>query len=475
MQNLNQYNIKSEAYVDDGKQNAIIDYIFWSFLILFTDPGGIVEALKIYYVIGKVNYTDISFVILSICYLIIPKTQVLTDLTFIKVKRFMIIFILYFYVFYIVIIPKLNHTENYSLLFSIIKTRRTLYNICLFIYIYEFFKRRWDIFIKTFLLSSIIILVLFVQARITKINILPVNIMNRKFVNIDRNLMISEGLMPLLIPLGIVLAVFKIKTKYYLLIITGFILMSAAYIFELWRRNFIAVFIYAVLAVLIDAYIRGNLTKILSNALKSLIILVVIITSLYLVTPKYIKAAYIAILETVSVVKDNKTTEGESDVRLGLNRPFINNLFYRHPIVGTGFDNRWRNHDGDVQGYEAADYPLLAALAMFGVCGIIMFGPVYIMLIRILKSDLQFFRKYYKVNRNVMHLLSISLVIYFIYHLMQYINYFIFISVSENFINYFFLSLYLASRANILSYELKRQTHRTDIKEVTEADIFIVK
>ena len=38
----------------------------------------------------------------------------------------------------------------------------------------------------------------------------------------------------------------------------------------------------------------------------------------------------------------------------GLNREFINNQFLNNPILGTGFDNRWRTAEGDAEGFEAS-------------------------------------------------------------------------------------------------------------------------
>lgn len=454
---MNIFNIRTGNNEFRDKNIAIVDYLFWSFVILFTNPGGIIEALNLFYIFGKINFRDVIFVILTILYLIIPKTYSIVDHSFIAIKRYLLIFLIYFYLFYVVFIPRINNVENYSLIFSIIKTRYTLYHIAMFFYIYVFFRRRWDIFLKIFLLSSIIVLILFLQARVTGINILPISIMNRNFVNIDRNLMVSEGLMPLLIPLGIAVIVLRFKSPYRYVVIAGFVLMSAAYLYALWRRNIIAVFAYFLLAVLIDSFIKQKMSRLAINSLKAAAFLAVMTVAFYFISPKYTKAAQVALLETVSVVKESKTTSGQSDVRLGLNRPFINNLFYKNPVWGTGFDNRWRIRQGDEQGYEAADYPLLAALAMFGLIGILLFGPVYLHIIKTIISDLKYIRGHPGKKNNAMQLLSITFILFFLYHLMQYFNYYIFISVTDDFINYFFLSLYYSSRAGYYYSEYTAQ------------------
>ena len=64
-----------------------------------------------------------------------------------------------------------------------------------------------------------------------------------------------------------------------------------------------------------------------------------------------------------------------------------------NPVFGTGFDNRWRTHEGDEQGYETSDYPLLAALAMKGLIGVLIFLPIYIILVKTLIRDVKFLKR----------------------------------------------------------------------------------
>lgn len=66
---------------------TLLDYLFWVLLIIFTNPGGIFEALKIWYVAGRVTINDILFVLLSICYFAVPKTYNNFDLEFLKLKN----------------------------------------------------------------------------------------------------------------------------------------------------------------------------------------------------------------------------------------------------------------------------------------------------------------------------------------------------------------------------------------------------
>ena len=162
--------------------NTLIDYIFWVLLILFTNPGGMVEALNIYYIIGKVNINDLVFVFLTICYLIIPRTNDILDRDFKLITLCIVLFLIYYFTFHVYLVPQLNGNKSYSLITNLTKSRLTFYDIMLFIYMYEFFKRRIDIFMKVFTISSVIVLLLFLSQLVIKVNILPVYSVNRSFI-----------------------------------------------------------------------------------------------------------------------------------------------------------------------------------------------------------------------------------------------------------------------------------------------------
>ena len=77
----------------------------------------------------------------------------------------------------------------------------------------------------------------------------------------------------------------------------------------------------------------------------------------------------------------------------GFGKEFMQDLIVSNYVFGTGFDNRWRTSEGDKAGYEASDYPLLSAIAMSGVIGLLMFLPIYVVLIRTIQVDLKYIRK----------------------------------------------------------------------------------
>ena len=180
--------INSGSYQPIKLYIPLIDYLFWIlFIILYTDPGGIIEAFNLYYIIGKINYRDVLIVLLAICYVLVPKESNIFDLDYLKIKKYLLIFLFYYLIVFVIIVPILNGNKDYSLVKNLIKSRYIIYEILLFNFIYKFLKRRSDIFIKIFLFSSILISMLFLQGLITDIKILPVLVVNRGFININKH------------------------------------------------------------------------------------------------------------------------------------------------------------------------------------------------------------------------------------------------------------------------------------------------
>src|ERR1035438_5738264 len=255
---------------------SFIDYLFWVLLILYTNPGGIFEAFHIWHVFGRFNVNDLLFVLLTICYVIIPKSHDSFDVDFKIVRNYLFVFLIYYFIVFVYLVPLYNGNKDYSLIIALTKSRWTIFSVFLFIYIYKFFTRRWDIFLYIFYFSSVLILIIFIQGIITGAVILPIDLENRGFVNIKKNLMFSYGLMPLLIPLGVIASVFKLRIRNKNLILIGFTLMSIAWLVSIERRHIIGIFIYFTLAILINTFITGNLKVLFNKTLKSALIIVVI-------------------------------------------------------------------------------------------------------------------------------------------------------------------------------------------------------
>ena len=425
----------------------LTDYLFWTVFIIFTNPGGMLEAFGEDRGDGGINVTDFLFVILFGLYVtVFYKKDIGFNVDYNNVVKYLIIFLIYYFVVFGFFVPIFKESFNFSISFLIIKSRQTVYSVVLFIMVYTFFIRSYSIFLRIFIFSSILIISLFIVSLFTGIEILPIARVNRGFINIDRIVLDSYGLMLLLIPMGTVVLTFKINFKGKKYILIGFGLMFLVLLLSLTRRYIFGTLIYIFLGLMIHNYFQHRALLPFSRILSILFYSLILGFFIYLTFPKYIDAGIKTVEETVYVLEHGETTSGRKDERLGFSRKFLIDLIEENPLFGTGFDNRWRTGEGDKQGYETSDYPFISALAMKGIFGVLIFLPVYIILFKSLRYDIKFFRKYDINYDSKEFFVFMVFILYFTYDLIQYMNWFKPVSRSVHHNWYIYLAMYMASR-----------------------------
>ena len=107
----------------------------------------------------------------------------------------------------------------------------------------------------------------------------------------------------------------------------------------------------------------------------------------FLVSSDYFKATRLAIYDVYYLVVTGETSGGSVDNRLSLSGKIgIIDAIKESPFFGTGYDPSWFTGDGGENEWEGADYIFLGSLAQFGVVGLILFLPFYIMAIKIIRN-----------------------------------------------------------------------------------------
>ena len=184
----------------------LLDHVFWIVFILFTNPAGILEAIGLGMSEqgGSIHFTDILFLILLVCLFLVHDNKVVfSDQYFSKLVKYTLVFTCYYLLVFIFFVPVFRENQGYSLLTAIIKSRYAIYNVFLIFMVYQFYLRSGKLFLKYFLFSSLIVIVLFLLTILTGLDIMPVFELERGYVDVNRLLMISNGLLPILIPMGI--------------------------------------------------------------------------------------------------------------------------------------------------------------------------------------------------------------------------------------------------------------------------------
>ena len=363
-----------------------------------------------------------------------------------KCVKYLIFFLLYYFIFFSFLVPIFKQTNYSTFVYKFIKSRQTIYSFALFIMVYTFYLRSRMIFFRVFLFTSIIIIILFLITLTTGIEILPITKFDRHFIKVERVFLDSYGLMPILIPIGVILIVFKIKINLRIFILAGFGLMFLAWLLSLTRRHIFGTVIYFFLASIIYNYFQKKALIPIGKFLSILVYASILGFFIYLAFPKYAEAGVVTVEETIYVLEHGEDRTGRKDERFSFKRKFLMGLIEKNPMFGTGFDNRWRTGRGDSLGYEAADYPFIAAGAMMGIFGILVFLPIYLVLVRSLYFDFKFLRNNNIDYNSINFLIFMTFILFFVFDLIQYMNWFRAVSSSTDHEWYMYLGLYMASR-----------------------------
>jgi len=426
---------------------SLVDYLFWISFLVYTNPGGILMALGEDRGDGGINVTDFLFFAMVGFYgLIYYKNDRGHNESFKKIVKYLVLFLIYYFIVFGLFVPVFNETHSVKYSFILIKSRQTIYSVFFFIMIYSFMIRSRAVFFRLFLYSSVIIIALFLFTLVTGIEILPLAKANRGFVNIDRIFLEDYGIMPFLIPMGVIVISFKLNIKYKRLIILGFGLMFLTWLLSLTRRHVFGTIIYFFLALLIFNYLERKALLPIGKIVNILFYSLILGFFINIVFPKYVSAGLKTIEQTVYVIEHGETTTGRKDERLGFSRNFLIDLIEKNPMFGTGFDNRWRTGAGDAEGYETSDYPFISAIAMQGVFGILVFLPVYVVLLRCLLFDYRFLRTNKISSNSIDFFFLMSFILFFSYDLLQYMNWFKPVSRSTDHNWYIYLAMYLSAR-----------------------------
>ncbi|MDJ0645026.1 MAG: hypothetical protein QNJ57_03495 [Flavobacteriaceae bacterium] len=444
------------------KSYQAVDYLFWIFLILFTNPGGIFQALgEDTSRSGTIDSFDFLFLLMFLCFVFIFKKAKIYSTTYNSILKIIIIFGLYYLIVYGFLIPTLKENPGYTPLGFYKKSRKTVYSLALFLMVYKFYVRSHKIFFKVLVSSSVMVLTLFFITFLTGIDILPIRTHSRGFIDVDRVFIASEGIMQLLIPIGVVIITFKSRVSWKFWSLLAFFMMFINYVLSITRRDIIGTFIYFLIAIVLHNYFLNKPLLPVKKILTTAIYLLIFGFFISLAFPKYYEAGKKGMEEAVHIVQYGETTSGKKDVRMGLGKGFMQNLIVSNIWFGTGFDNRWRG-SGDKEGYETSDYPFLSALAMMGVFGVLVFLPVYVLVIRTLIIDIRFLKNNAVDTSSYQFKILMVFIVYMTYDMLQYMNWFLPVSLSRSIKWYVMTSMYLASRE--VFYNYFRQNHQLKIE-----------
>lgn len=380
------------------KQLDATTIIFWITIVFYLDPGGYL-AISIpgsRYVIAKFFLTAIAWS----CYMLIKHRggNKSIDTSFIKRITYIL---LVWYAYYFLWYYGLNNNSFPGFFRVIIRNSRMINQGLLVIPIVYFALRGLGGFTYMLKWSTVVIASFFILSVVFNINLIQFSSGNRGLGSeAIRYAMYGYGIITFVIPMTIAMLLFKFKTDRVLLF--AGILTLIISILAIVRRELIGIVeAYIILFFLINYINRKSVFKFLSHvfSIRNILYITLFFIFVSAVFPNVVEVSRTIVVNTYySIFEAN----GADAARLSLKaKTGIITAIEENLFLGTGFDADWMTADGGVNEWEGSDYIFLSAFAMYGLVGLLVFLPFYILtikiiirLLKLLRNELQIIRKY---------------------------------------------------------------------------------
>ncbi len=376
--------------------------IFWIIIIFYLDPGG-----YMYSYLSPTANTMISFIFLIVAYLIFNfyyrKSKV--DVVNLQYVKGYIIFIAVWVIYYLAVFYGYNNNEGFpGIPNMILRNPNIFFKSLIVIPIVYFSMFSLNSFLRILIWSTIIIGFLFIVTIVTGLPLMQTWNADRNVGNAKRNFMYSYGIINFMVPLTICAAFLKFKIPKKMLVAGG--MAIAVILITLWRRDMVGVIEYVViLSVMVNfvqrKFVLNSMTKYLN--FKNIIIGSLLLIFLSVFASNILETTSklaLGTLGSIGIIEYNEGGGNTDKARMSLVAQVgIVNAIKDNFLIGTGFDSNWMTGDGGDKKWEGSDYIFLSCFAMYGIIGLIIFLPFYVLSFKIIRRLLLLIR----LNKNAIY------------------------------------------------------------------------
>lgn len=447
--------------------NHLVDSIFWISIIFYIDPGGFFSFYVDKNILGF-HYQVALTAILYLCFFV--RFQNWENLIFQNKLVFnYIIKISIWFLYYLLIFGWLNTDLIDNPFGMITKGYRIIFQGIIVIPIIYFSVINLKLFVKILSWTTLIVLVLYIISVLTKIELIPIKIGNRGYIDAIRYSLFGYGLIFFTLTITISYLLSKYKLNY--VVLTCGILVIMMIFISISRRGIIGIVEYFIIISMLYSYIwYGKMFKgikrlfIFGNI--GFTILFLLLISLFF--SDYLGYGVKSINESINVIFYNETSKGTIDVRMSFfGKTGIVDAIKDNFWFGTGFDPAWNTGDGGKKGWEGSDYIFLSAFAMYGFVGLLIFLPFYIIAFKVIVKFIKTIRYNRAIVLNNKYYFELPIVIgiaasaEFIKNIIEYPNWFYpigAIAYSPQYFIYFGLLIgsYLSFQNRLLIFKIPK-------------------
>lgn len=349
--------------------------IFWIIVVFYQDPGGFIfannenrvdDTLSVMHTFGSIAFMYIIFI-----FRYNNKNLMLIEDKFLQ---FYGIIIFIWSVYYFLWFYGLNNPASSSLLKLITRNNRMVGQILLVFPLVYFSSINLKSFVKILSWSTLIIMIMFLISVFLNLDLVKLDIGSRGMDSgLNRYFMFGYGLMYFLVPLALSYLLMKFKNERIILFSAFFVVVF--FFLSILRREIIGIAEHLIILALLVNYIYKR--KVLSFVwrfinVRSVAFVVITIITISIVFPKVIENIYFVAEQTyIRTVLGEGSVESTDDERVSFTamRDMLS-IIDKNMILGIGYKG--------TSLFEVCDYIFLSAFGLYGIVGLVIFLPFYI-------------------------------------------------------------------------------------------------
>lgn len=416
----------------DSKYQKPIVVVFWIIIIFLLDPGGFVSK----YVGGSsALYKFYHYLLVSVafaCYYIHKRHHHYLLKEHESIIQWIRYLLITWMVYYLAGYANLITNERLIGMDFFAKHYRMIVQVFLVIPVAYFTSiGTHPYFVRTQSKVTITVIVLLVLTVLSGVKFVEVNTAFRGYTQGVRFLLVGNGLV--MFSLSLAVAMILSNFKYNKLVLFAGIAIVIYIFISITRRSILAIFMHLLIINFLFNYINGrnflSFTKLLSIKIISFVLL--ILAFVLILFPGYFATTVDSFVNLYKILFTDYKPEGSELERISLTEQVgIVNAIKDNFYFGTGYHPDWFSGDGGQDRWEGSDYVFLGSFAQYGLIGLLIFVPYYIIAVNIIIKTLRTIKKhriFIFANRHIflyVVLLSVATSSEFIKNIIEYPNWF---------------------------------------------------
>jgi hypothetical protein len=424
---------------------------------MYLDPGG-----YIFVYLPPIAKTLLSFAMLVLAYMIFLfyYRNLRIRLFDYKLIRYYAVIIIVWNFYYFTVYYGINNNDFPGIAMTFVKNPDMVFKSLIVFPVAFFSIFSLETFWRLLAVTTVMIGLLFIASVLSGLELVPTWDATRNVGGVNRNFMYGYGLMYFSIP--IMISMFFLRFQVDKKMILAGIISIFVILLTVFRRDIIGILEFIIILSVLSNFVEGKI--LLSSIGKVVNVRNIILVSMTLILLSIFAFDFLIksyelthnTLEAIGLIESDSVRSVDSARMSLMEKVSIVRAIEDNFLLGTGYDPAWITGDGGDQKWEGSDYIFLAAFAMYGLIGLLLFLPFYFIYVKGALYFLKLVKKnftlieQFKTALSIPTLIGLAAVAELFKNILEYPNWYYPIGAISNSSKYFiYLALLFGATLNL--------------------------